>query len=75
MRIIFIPYNNLKTERMSPDLLLQYIFVLVNVLRRRLDDKALPYFGPPRRFRPLRRHLSPPRRLGGGDSPQLALTP
>jgi len=38
-------------------------------LWRRLGDKALPYFGPPRR------RLSPPRRLGGGDSPQLALTP
>ena len=32
-------------------------------LWRRLGDKALPYFGPPRR------RLSPPRRLGGGDSP------
>jgi len=46
--------------------------VRVNVLmatpRRRLGDKGLPYFGPPRRF-------SQPRRLGGGDSPQLALTP
>jgi len=31
-------------------------------LWRRLGDKALPYFGPPRR-------------LGGGDSPQLVLTP
>jgi len=48
------------------------IKVLYNVLmaspRRRLGDKALPCFGPPR-------HFSPPRRLGGGDSPQLALTP
>ena len=58
-------------------------------LWRRLGDKALPYFGPPRRFSPPRRRLSPPRRrlspprrrlspprrLGGGDSPQLALTP
>jgi len=51
------------------------ISVLKASPRRRLGDKALLCFGPPRRFSPPRRRLSPPRRLGGGDSPQLALTP
>jgi len=46
--------------------------VLMASPRRRLGDKALLCFGPPRRFSPPRRRLSPPRRLGGGDSPQLA---
>ena len=46
-----------------------FLLLLALFLWRRLGDKALPCFGPPRR------RLSPPRRLGGGDSPQLALTP